>query len=309
MKIGIFGGNGFVGSAIARKAVARGWNVVSFSRSGTPFATPAGHTPAWAEEVEWKRASVFDPRTYEADLASCDALVSTLGILLETDYKVQGQARPLSVLRAIAENATGSRGNPLARQTDRSYERINRDSALTLYDTFHASRSGARAEASPFVYISAEDIFRPFVPQRYISTKRAAEAEIWKRSNADPSRRSIRPILMRPSLMYHPHLAPSSTLPATLLEATSTLHNLVPKSLHMLPSTHADRVPSETVPPAYQSLAALMSVPPIHVDAVGAAACQAIDSPSVDGVVDVARMRLMLGFDRTDSRTASEGPL
>jgi hypothetical protein len=109
--------------------------------------------------------------------------------------------------------------------------------------------------------------------------------------------------------MYHPHLAPSSTLPATLLEATSTLHNLVPKSLHMLPSTHADRVPSETVPPAYQSLAALMSVPPIHVDAVGAAACQAIDSPSVDGVVDVARMRLMLGFDRTDSRTASEGPL
>lgn len=51
MKIGIFGGNGFVGSAIARKAVARGWNVVSFSRSGTPFATPAGHTPAWAEEV------------------------------------------------------------------------------------------------------------------------------------------------------------------------------------------------------------------------------------------------------------------
>lgn len=79
-------------------------------------------------KVEWKRASVFDPRTYEADLASCDALVSTLGILLETDYKVQGQARPLSVLRAIAENATGSRGNPLARQTDRSYERINRDS-------------------------------------------------------------------------------------------------------------------------------------------------------------------------------------
>lgn len=51
MKIGIFGGNGFVGSAIARKAVARGWSVVSFSRSGTPFATPAGHTPAWAEEV------------------------------------------------------------------------------------------------------------------------------------------------------------------------------------------------------------------------------------------------------------------
>jgi len=51
MKVCIFGGNGFVGSAVARKAVARGWHVVSFSRSGTPFATPAGHTPSWVNEV------------------------------------------------------------------------------------------------------------------------------------------------------------------------------------------------------------------------------------------------------------------
>lgn len=71
---------------------------------------------------------MFDPRTYEADLPACDALVSTLGILFETDYKEQGQARPLSVLKAVAENATGSRGNPLARTTDRTYERVNRDS-------------------------------------------------------------------------------------------------------------------------------------------------------------------------------------
>lgn len=92
-------------------------------------------------KVEWKRASVFDPRTYEADLASCDALVSTLGILLEADYKVQGQARPLSVLKAIAENATGSRGNPLARQTDRSYERINRDSGELLFPPRHETKT------------------------------------------------------------------------------------------------------------------------------------------------------------------------
>ncbi|GAA5868316.1 hypothetical protein JCM3774_001004 [Rhodotorula dairenensis] len=306
MKIGIFGGNGFVGSAIARKAVARGWKVVSFSRSGRPFATPAGHTPAWVEEVEWKRASVFDPRTYEADLPSCDALVSTLGILFETEYKEQGQARPLSVLKAVVENATGSRGNPLAQNTDRSYERVNCDSALALYDAFHAARSGTTRDASPFVYISAEDIFRPFVPRRYISTKRAAEKAIWERSHANPAGPTIRPILMRPSLMYHPHLAPASTLPATLFEATSAVHRLVPESLHVLPSASAPRVPSDMVPPAYQSLAALMSVPPIHVDAVGAAVCQAIASPEVDGIVDVARMRHMLGFDRTDSGAAPE---
>lgn len=58
MKIGIFGGNGFVGSAIARKAVAKGWNVVSFSRSGKAFQTPAGHTPSWVEKVRLALASL-----------------------------------------------------------------------------------------------------------------------------------------------------------------------------------------------------------------------------------------------------------
>lgn len=252
MKIGIFGGNGFVGSAVARKAVARGWKVVSFSRSGKAFQTPAGHTPAWAEEVsapgsfpspailrlrqrrtqvEWRKASAFDPTTYEAELPSCDALVSTLGILFEADYKSQGQARPLAVLKAIAESATGSRGNPLAKQTDRSYERINRDSgeslvisgpskplliadesalahsALSLYHAFHQSRAAASAEPSPFVFISAEDIFRPFVPQRYISTKRAAEAAIWQRAQAEKADRPVRPILMRPSAFFAIQLA------------------------------------------------------------------------------------------------------
>ncbi|GAA5978704.1 hypothetical protein JCM10908_004453 [Rhodotorula pacifica] len=309
MKIGIFGGNGFVGSAIARKAVARGWKVVSFSRSGQPFATPAGHTPSWVEEVEWKRASAFDPTTYEADLPSCDALVSTLGILFESDYKAQGQARPLSVLKAIAENATGSRGNPLSQRTDRSYERINRDSALALYDAFHASRASTRQDASPFVFISAEDIFRPFVPRRYISTKRAAEAAIWQRSHTASVPQSIRPILMRPSLMYHPHLAPSSTLPATVLEASSAMHRFIPYSFRIVPSTAGYHVPSEAVPSAFQSLARLMSVPPIHVDAVGSAVCHAIESPTIEGVVDVARMRSMLGFDRAEQPPVQEGHL
>lgn len=60
MKLCIFGGNGFVGSAIARKAVARGWAVTSLSRSGRPFETPAGHTPAWVHKVRCS-LSLTDP--------------------------------------------------------------------------------------------------------------------------------------------------------------------------------------------------------------------------------------------------------
>lgn len=154
MKVCIFGGNGFVGSAVARKAVARGWSVVSVSRSGTPFATPAGHSPAWVNEVrsatssrrlprqrltapygqvDWRKGSPFDPSTYDAVLPECDALVTTLGTLFETSYKDKGVARPFSVLKALAENLSGSRGNPLAQEArERSYERLNRDSGAHL---------------------------------------------------------------------------------------------------------------------------------------------------------------------------------
>ncbi|GAA5938264.1 hypothetical protein JCM3775_002931 [Rhodotorula graminis] len=313
MKVCIFGGNGFVGSAVARKAVARGWQVVSVSRSGTPFATPAGHTPSWVNEVEWRKGSPFDPATFDSVLPSCDALVSTLGTLFETTYKDKGVAKPLSVLKALAENLTGSRGNPLARDgRERSYERLNRDSALALFDAFHSSRSPSSSSSSlvspsPFVFISAEDIFRPFVPARYIQTKRQAEADIWRRATAPADEPpSVRPVFVRPSLMYHPHLNPPSTLPATLLEATSHLHALVPPALHLLPSAPrplpnsapslADD-PATAFPGALTSLSSLLSVPPIHVDAVGEAVCRAIADDATSGVIDVAAMRDMLGFD------------
>ncbi|GAA5914888.1 hypothetical protein JCM8208_003039 [Rhodotorula glutinis] len=323
MKVCVFGGNGFVGSAVARKAVARGWHVVSVSRSGTPFATPAGHTPSWVNEVEWRKGSPFDPATYDSVLGSCDALVSTLGTLFETTYKDKGVAKPLSVLKALAENLTGSRGNPLARDgRERSYERLNRDSALALFDAFHSSRSPSSSSLlapSPFVFISAEDIFRPFVPARYIQTKRQAEAEIWRRACGAPAgaegggaaagiESSVRPVFVRPSLMYHPHLNPPSTLPATLLEATSHLHALVPPSLHLLPQAPSplpnsapslnNTDPAATqLPSALTSLSSLLSIPPIHVDAIGEAVCRAIADEHTRGVVDVGAMRDMLGFD------------
>lgn len=100
--------------------------------------------------------------------------------------------------------------------------------------------------------------------------------------------------------MYHPHLNPPSTLPATLLEATSNLHALVPPSLHLLPSAPpSSPVPSPTasIPSAATSLSSLLSIPPIHVDAVGEAVCAAIADEGTQGVVDVERMRRMLGFD------------
>jgi nucleoside-diphosphate-sugar epimerase len=50
-KILVVGGNGFVGSAVCKAALARGMGVTSVSSSGLPYRTPKGHTPDWVEKV------------------------------------------------------------------------------------------------------------------------------------------------------------------------------------------------------------------------------------------------------------------
>ncbi|GAA5911092.1 ubiquinone biosynthesis protein COQ11 [Sporobolomyces salmoneus] len=302
MKICVFGGSGLVGSSIAKKAVKRGWNVVSVSRSGKPFQTPAGHSPAWVDQVEWTKGTPFDPTSYAQVLPSCDALVSTLGILLEDDYKQSGQAQPLSVLRSVVGNLLGETRNPLKQRGDRTYERMNRDSAIEAFRAFRQSRSvpsctSSTTAPSPFVFISAEDIFRPFVPSGYIRSKRQAEQTILEESLVDAGERGVRPVFIRPSLIYHPHLAPASTLPATLFEATSHLHSLIPSSLHVSSDPSPLSPKSTDLPPAWASLARLFQIPPIHADAVGEAVCRAIERENVEGAVGVQEMRRMLGFD------------
>ncbi|GAA6036955.1 hypothetical protein JCM8097_005477 [Rhodosporidiobolus ruineniae] len=308
----VFGGSGFVGSAVARKAVARGWKVTSISRSGKPFATPAGHAPAWVGEVDWRKGSAFHPDTYERLMEQHDSVVTTLGVLFEQEYKQDGTATPFKILKNVLENASGSRGNPLGQgRGERSYEKLNRDSAVALFRSFLSTRSScpvtspasplSPAPRSPFVYISAEDIFRPFVPERYIQTKREAEEEIARLAATEEGGASTRPVFVRPSLMYHPHLNPASTLPATLLEATSKLHALLPPSLHLFDPSQLASAPSSALPPAIASLASLFSIPPIHVDAVGEAVCRAIEDEGREGVLDVQGMREMLGLGKPES--------
>ena len=66
----------------------------------------------------------------------------------------------------------------------------------TMLDSAN-SRASTSAPSRPFVYISAEDAFRPFVPRRYIETKRQAEIEIGRLCSNTPEA-GIRPIYMRP---------------------------------------------------------------------------------------------------------------
>ena len=86
------------------------------------------------------------PATYQAHLENADAVVHSMGILLEADYKgvLQGKESIFAGLsRAFSKTKDGSSRNPLERErgeelkpgeTDGqiTYELMNRDSGLLL---------------------------------------------------------------------------------------------------------------------------------------------------------------------------------
>ncbi|KAM0756313.1 NAD(P)-binding protein [Meredithblackwellia eburnea MCA 4105] len=305
MKVLVFGGNGLVGSSICRSLVAKGHQVVSCSRSGKPFKTPSGYTPPWVEKIEWRQGTPFDESTYANLLPSCSAVVSTLGILLENSYKSGGVVDPLGVIKGVARSLLGDRGNPLrSRKNDTpTYERLNRDAAVAAFRAFSATQPLTKsASPSPFIFISAEDIFRPMIPERYIQTKRQAEqiisSEVALKGAASEGLRRIRPVFVRPSLIYHPHINPMSTIPATLIDASSRLQSKLPHSFRISQHFRAtDELPGAFASSALSSMASLATIPPIHVDTIGEAVRRAVEDDSISGVLDVKRMRKMQGFD------------
>ncbi|KAF8559787.1 NAD(P)-binding protein [Imleria badia] len=301
-KILVVGGNGFIGSAVCKAAMARGIQVTSISSSGTPYKTPKGHTPAWVAKVEWRKADALIPETYSDILPKVGAVVHTLGTLLEDGkYKsALAHGELIGLIGAIA----GGGGSPLDRGPQRcSYELINRDSALRVCQAFKSSKPDPGVtHVRPFIYISAEDIFRPLIPARYIETKREAEQTISQLLRDHPRHRSV---FIRPSFVYHAHHRPLTSPLAALIDLSASIHASVPKDLptpssllraaaHAFPSSHASPLPSPL-----HSIANALSVPPIHVEHVAEAICIALDpTKDVRGVVGVNEMRELIGWSQ-----------
>lgn len=206
-KLVVCGGNGFLGSRICKAAVARNWDVTSISRSGEPhWPSVSAHQtpPPWSKDVTWRSANILAPATYAADLEGADAVVHSMGILLEADYKgvLTGKESPIAGLRrAFSATKRGTSTNPLDRRPDDApaqpgeedgqltYELMNRDSALLL------ARTASEARVPSFAYISAA-AGAPVLPGRYISTKREAESLI---ASTFPGMRSL---FIRPGFLY-----------------------------------------------------------------------------------------------------------
>ncbi|KAJ7109437.1 hypothetical protein C8R44DRAFT_634992 [Mycena epipterygia] len=301
-KLVVLGGNGFIGSAICRSALAQGLQVTSISSSGRPYQTPKGHTPAWTAKVDWQTGDALRPETFARHLDGAGGVVHTLGVLLEdADYKraVRNSDAP-ALLRALI----GGR-NPLSAAS--TYETMNRDSALRVCEAFLASAppaEGSRLDVRPFVFISAADVFRPWIPARYIETKREAERGIAALLAADARR--FRGAYLRPGLVYHAHQRPLATPAAALIDLTAALHARLPNAVRTPLRAALARLPpvSQHTPSPIVSVANAFTTPPMHVDHVGAAAVQACVNGGISGVLGVKEMREAIGWGENEAQSA-----
>ncbi|KAL1987509.1 hypothetical protein VTN96DRAFT_3436 [Rasamsonia emersonii] len=273
-RIVVAGGSGFLGSRICKHAVARGWSVTSLSRSGEPrwdVVTSSPEKPGWANSVEWAKADILKPSTYKPFLKDASAVVHTMGILLEADYKgvVQGRESIISGLqRAFSSSRLGSQ-NPLQRKEGEAlepkekdgqltYEIMNRDSAIAL------AQESSYENVPTFVYISAA-AGAPILPSRYITTKREAEETI---ASSLPQLRSI---FVRPAFMYDS--SRKLTLPIALGGFIgSEINALLGGKLQFLGA---------------------MTEKPLQVDVVGQAVVEAIEDEATRGVIGIKKIETL----------------
>ena len=75
----VFGGTGFVGSAIAEEATRRGLAVTCVTRTGAP--PPHVAAAAWSASVDWRPGNALEPDTYRDALEGADAVVTSVGRL------------------------------------------------------------------------------------------------------------------------------------------------------------------------------------------------------------------------------------
>ncbi|MCJ1258871.1 hypothetical protein MMC24_006705 [Lignoscripta atroalba] len=266
-KIVVCGGNGFLGSRICKSAVARGWDVTSISRSGEPAwssVTSSPDPPPWSTSVSWQKADMLKPATYKPMLKDADAVVHSIGILLEADYKgvLTGKESIWGGLSRAFSATKGGSQNPLERQEGEelrpqekdgqlTYELMNRDTAITL------AMEASSQNVPSFVFISAA-AGTPILPKRYITTKRDAESTI---ASSLPKLRSI---FLRPGFLYDS--SRTFTLPIAFFgSAGSMVNSMIGGRLTWLAGAAVEK--------------------PLKADLVAEAVIEAIGDDSVKGVV------------------------
>jgi hypothetical protein len=173
-----------------------------YRSGGKPAVVPTDFPTSAFSQISWKKADVFDPRTYQSDLESADAIVHSIGLIFTNpEYKKFLNSKvtnpDFKSAMSLIGNSLSIGKNPMEQDNvDKSdiFNKFNRDSAVTLAKAYaEALKTQAR---KPFVYISSED-WNSSTDRNYIRSKREAECII-ESSLSEP----LKPVFIRPGLMF-----------------------------------------------------------------------------------------------------------
>jgi uncharacterized protein YbjT (DUF2867 family) len=243
--------------------------VTSISRSGTPHWSSVSSSqtpPEWSETVSWQKGDILDPSSYTQHLHGADAVIHSMGILLEADYKgvISGRESPIKGLQRAFSSTKAGTQNPLARKDGETlrpqesdgqltYEVMNRDTALSL------AHEASTRNVPTYLYVSAA-AGTPILPARYITTKREAESLI---STTFPAMRSV---FIRAPFMYDS--SRTFTLPIAVAGGIASMIN----------SALGGRL---------TWLMGAGGIKPLKADLVGEAVVEALEDGEVSGPVEV----------------------
>ncbi|OZJ04291.1 hypothetical protein BZG36_02571 [Bifiguratus adelaidae] len=177
----LLGGTGFVGSAIIRNALKANQDGSGPRRDNRYFIRTLSRTGSSKTEVanvENIKGNALEPQTYRHLLADTDAVVSTIGTIM--DQKKHGDMG--------------------------TYEKLNRDAVIYAAREFVKAKGTSeykdKADRPCLVYVSAAHAPPDFIlDSRYITTKRQAENVLLGRE----FRNSLRVVILRPGLLYSYH--------------------------------------------------------------------------------------------------------
>eukprot|EP00854_Cymbomonas_tetramitiformis_P003816 gene3815-4769_t len=175
-KILVLGGTGFVGSKICELAIKEGYEVKLLAT------------------VDWRQGDVVEDPSVVARVleeGGFDAVVHAIGMLLASD---------------LNKVASGSGSVPSPGST---YDQVTRQTAFAAVSAF-AEASTSMPSPPPFVFVSAAEAGWSWKApvawlEEYLIAKRAVEAELLDNG----AKGALRPIILRPSLVWTPERAPS----------------------------------------------------------------------------------------------------
>jgi len=202
LKVTVFGGTGYVGSAVCERLVKRGHDVTAVSRRGV---NPKPDSKELSQ-VNWVQGDATDIRTVDQALKDADACVHAIGLLFDVD----------SGLANLNKIVSGSGSIPGDSST---YDAITRTTAFNVINSIEKKQSSLgnlfsnkNGNRFPFCFVSAAEAGWPDVPlgktvdglapkwlNKYLTAKRAVEARL---EESNDTKGTIRSSIYRPSLIW-----------------------------------------------------------------------------------------------------------